>query len=92
MDIMNAVMVILEEEENWESARKQMLSLGFLSRLRKIESITAKMKQKLKKYTRKTNFKCKNAAVYSCGAAFLCDWVLMLEDNEKPVLKKEIDP
>ena len=49
------------------------------------------MNLKLRKYTRRPIFKCKNAAVYSCGAAFLCDWVLMLEGNDKQVQKKEID-
>ena len=42
-------MVILEEEENWETARKLMLNLDFLPNLRKItkDSITTKMNYNL---------------------------------------------
>ena len=90
-----AVMVILKEEETWESARKQMLKLDFLPRLRNInkESITKQIDIELRKYTGQTKFKCREAAKYSCGAAFLCDWVLNIggsdHDHDAPVKKEE---
>lgn len=83
---MNAVCLIFNEKEDWDSAKKLLGNMKFLDNLVefKTETVTDKRWQKLKaNYLSDPNFNKEKVSSVSLAATSLLIWVLAIEKFAK---------
>merc|ERR1712154_412463 len=81
VSVMSAVMVLLNEEPSWISAKKLLSDANFLLKLKEYDkdSISQKTLKQLKKYTKSKEFSYENVKSKSIAAAAMCRWVNAME-------------
>jgi len=82
---MNAVMIVLQKEPSWPSAKKELSDSNFIKKVMEFdkENISATVLKKIEKYTKMENFQPQFVMKVSIAAGALCQWVRSLEDYSK---------
>jgi len=79
--VMAAVMVVLEKEPTWASAKRELSDPNFLHRLQTFDrdNISNATLKQIGKYTKQKDFNYDEIEKVSVAAGALCDWVCAIE-------------
>jgi dynein heavy chain len=79
--VMCAVMVILEKEPSWPSAKKELNDPNFLNRLQNFEKdkISNSTLKQIGKFTKQKDFNAEVISAVSLAAGAMCEWVVAME-------------
>lgn len=82
---MSAVMVLLQKDSTWASAKKELSDSSFIKRIMEFDkdNIPQKVLAKIEKYTRLETFQPAIVEKCNVAAGALCLWVRSLEDYSK---------
>lgn len=89
---MEVVCTLLGEKTDWESAKKVLMEMGFIERLKFFEKdkIPEKITQKLKSYVMRADFEPVQIGAVSSACKSLCLWCIAIEKYSKAF--KEVAP
>lgn len=82
---MSAVMILLQKEPTWQSAKKELSDSSFIKKIMEFDkdNIGAKVLQRIEKFTRLETFQPALVSKCNLAAGALCQWVRSLEDYSK---------
>jgi dynein heavy chain len=82
---MSAVMILLQKEPTWPSAKKELSDSAFIKKIMDFDkdNISSKVLQNIEKFTRLESFQPALVSKCNVAAGALCQWVRSLEDYSK---------
>ena len=90
--VMSAVMILLNKDTSWASAKKELADPNFLQRLKefKKEEISNATLKNIAKYTKMKEFNPDDISDVSVAAGAMCEWVLAMEQYAK--VWRDVEP
>jgi len=82
---MNAVMILLQKEPTWVSAKKELSDSAFIKKIMDFDkdNIPSNVLKKIEKFTKMESFQPLLVKKCNLAAGALCQWVRSLEDYSK---------
>lgn len=90
--VMSAIMILLQKETSWASAKKELADPGFLQRLKEFDknNISNATLKAVGKYTKFKDFNPDDISSVSVAAGAMSEWVLAMEQYAK--VFRDVEP